>query len=64
MAKTLSDRQVEQYRRDGYLFPLPAFSRSEVVNLRAMLAELERREGGNVSARTNRKPHLLLPWTR
>ena len=26
------------------------------------LAELEGREGGKISARTNRKPHLLLPW--
>jgi ectoine hydroxylase-related dioxygenase (phytanoyl-CoA dioxygenase family) len=30
--------------------------------LRAKLAELEQREGGKISARTNRKPHLLLPW--
>jgi hypothetical protein len=62
MAKTLSDRQIEQYRADGYLFPLPVFARTEVAYLRAKLGELERREGGKVSARTNRKPHLLLPW--
>jgi non-haem Fe2+, alpha-ketoglutarate-dependent halogenase len=62
MATTLSDRQIGQYRADGYLFPLPAFSRSEVAHLRTKLDELERRESGKVSARTNRKPHLLLPW--
>ena len=62
MAKALSDHQVEQYRRDGYLFPSPTLSRSEVANARAKLTELERREGGKVSTRTNRKPHLLLPW--
>src|SRR5262249_12375838 len=62
MAGALSDRQLEQYDRDGYLFPLPAFSPSEIIGLRNKLSELERREGGKVSARTNRKPHLLLPW--
>ena len=61
MAKRLSDHQVEQYRQDGYLFPLAAFSRGEMAGWCAKLAELERREGGKVSARTNRKPHLLLP---
>jgi ectoine hydroxylase-related dioxygenase (phytanoyl-CoA dioxygenase family) len=29
--------------------------------LRAKLDEFEQREGGKISARTNRKPHLLLP---
>lgn len=61
MARALCDRQIEQYHRDGYLVPLRAFSSSEIAGLHAKLAELERREGGKVSARTNRKPHLLLP---
>ena len=62
MTKALSDQQIEQYYRDGCLFPLSAISPSEVAKLRAKLAELEQREGGKISARTNRKPHLLLPW--
>jgi phytanoyl-CoA dioxygenase PhyH len=62
MGKALSDRQIEHYHSDGCLFPLPAFSRSEIESLRTKLAELEQREGGKVSGRTNRKPHLLLPW--
>jgi hypothetical protein len=61
MADALSGHHLEQYRRDGYLFPLPAFSRGEIVNLCAKLAELERREGGKISARMNRKPHLPFP---
>jgi hypothetical protein len=59
MADALSDHHLEQYRRDGYLFPLQAFSRGEIVNLCAKLAELERREGGKIC--TNRKPHLPFP---
>jgi ectoine hydroxylase-related dioxygenase (phytanoyl-CoA dioxygenase family) len=62
MAKTLSDSEIAQYRQDGYLFPLSALSANEVVAARERLGELERREGGKVSARTNRKPHLLLSW--
>jgi hypothetical protein len=62
MAKTLSDSEIAQYRRDGYLFPLPALSANEVAHARAKFAELERREGGKISPRTNRKPHLLLSW--
>jgi non-haem Fe2+, alpha-ketoglutarate-dependent halogenase len=62
MTKALSDRQLEHYRRDGCLFPLPAFSAVEAAAFRAKLGSLEQREGGKISARTNRKPHLLLPW--
>jgi len=62
MARALSDRQIAQYHRDGCLFPLHVFSRNEITSLCAELAGLQRHEGGRVSARTNRKPHLLLPW--
>ena len=62
MARALTDRQVEAYRRDGFVFPVPALAPYEAADLRARLAGLERREGGKISARTNRKPHLLLPW--
>ena len=62
MGKALSDGQVEQYRCDGYLSPLPAFSAGAIAGLAARLDALERREGGRLSARTNRKPHLLLTW--
>lgn len=62
MAKALTDRQVENYRRDGFVFPLPALAPHEVADLRAQFGGLEQREGGKISPRTNRKPHLLLPW--
>ncbi len=62
MGKALSEAQVEQYRRDGYLSPLPALGAGAIAGLAARLDALERREGGRLSARTNRKPHLLLTW--
>jgi non-haem Fe2+, alpha-ketoglutarate-dependent halogenase len=62
MTKALSDRQLEHYRRDGCLFPLPVFSAGQAMGFRAKLGALEMRDGGKISARTNRKPHLLLSW--
>jgi non-haem Fe2+, alpha-ketoglutarate-dependent halogenase len=62
MARAPTERQVESYRRDGFLCPLPALSPHQAADLRTQLVGLERREGGTISARTNRKPHLLLPW--
>ena len=62
MTRALSDRQIAQYHRDGRLFPLPVFFRNEITGLFAKFSELQQREGGTISGRTNRKPHLLLPW--
>jgi hypothetical protein len=62
LAKALSAQQVAQYQRDGYVFPLPALSSAKATGLLASLEALERREGGKLSARTNRRPHLLLTW--
>ncbi len=50
------------YRRDGFVFPLPALSESESAVLRRKLEELEAQHGGKLPPRINRKPHLLLTW--
>ncbi len=60
--KALTQTQVEQYRRAGFLFPLPVLEPTESAALRERLEALERRDGGRLSPSTNRKPHLLLPW--
>jgi hypothetical protein len=62
MRQTLGERQVAEYREQGFLFPLPALSESETRTLRAKLEELELRHGGRLGAHVNRKPHLLLTW--
>jgi ectoine hydroxylase-related dioxygenase (phytanoyl-CoA dioxygenase family) len=62
MPKRLSEEEVAAYRRDGILFPIRAFSEAEMAGYRTRLGELEAREGGTLSRRTNQKPHLLLPW--
>lgn len=58
----LAPEQVDQYRRDGFLAPLPAFSAAEAAGFHDRLRAIERSEGGRLSAATNIKPHLLFPW--
>ena len=62
MRKTLTEHQLGEYQQDGFLFPFPVLSDSEVATLRARLEDLEIREGGRLPPRINRKPHLLLTW--
>jgi non-haem Fe2+, alpha-ketoglutarate-dependent halogenase len=58
----LSEQQVEQFQRDGVLFPLDAYGRGEIEGLRRKLEALAQAEGGKLSRGTNQKPHMLLPW--
>jgi non-haem Fe2+, alpha-ketoglutarate-dependent halogenase len=60
MGKVLTAQQTEQYRRDGFVHPLPAVSTPEAAALLARLEAQEKAEGGKLSVSTNRKPHLLL----
>lgn len=62
MPKTLTDEQVQEYRREGILFPLRGFDEGEAAGYRARLETLASSEGGKLSKATNTKPHLLLPW--
>jgi ectoine hydroxylase-related dioxygenase (phytanoyl-CoA dioxygenase family) len=62
MPKVLSEAQVQKYRRDGYVFPMRAFSAEEAALAEKRLKAIEAREGGAMSHRTNMKPHLLVPW--
>ncbi|MBX6323820.1 MAG: phytanoyl-CoA dioxygenase family protein [Rhodospirillaceae bacterium] len=60
MPKALSPQQVEQYRSRGYVAPLPAVSAARAAEILARLEAQERAEGGRLSLRPNRRPHLLL----
>jgi ectoine hydroxylase-related dioxygenase (phytanoyl-CoA dioxygenase family) len=62
MTQRLSSDQVERYRADGVLFPRPAVGAAGARDLLAKFEELERRDGGAISRRTNHKPHLLVRW--
>ena len=60
--KSLSHAEVDQYHRDGFLFPIRITPEADAVECERRLRDLEAREGGTISRKTNMKPHLLLPW--
>ncbi|WP_284283424.1 phytanoyl-CoA dioxygenase family protein [Mesorhizobium amorphae] len=42
MRKLLSENQIADYRRDGYLFPIPVLCRDEAMSYRAEIESLEK----------------------
>lgn len=56
----LGVNEIADFERTGIRFPVRVMSEAEALGLRRELEALERREGGELSKRTNRKPHLLL----
>lgn len=62
MPGSLSAAEAEAYRRDGYHFPVRAFSAAEAEGLLGRLRATEARLGGRLEGRMNQKPHLLFPW--
>lgn len=67
MPKTLTADQVLQYRRNGFLAPLPALTASEVAHYRTQLASFEAAIGGAVTSaavepRYRYRTHALLSW--
>ena len=62
MGKRLTDTDVARYLRDGFLFPVDAFSPDEARSFRDRLEDFERRDGRQFGKGHNFKPHLLFPW--
>ena len=60
MPKLLSQAQVDAYHRDGYVFPMRAIAEAEMRATRERYEALCRQEGGQLTKRTNQKPHLLV----
>lgn len=59
---TASAAQIAAYERDGILFPLRVMAATEAEVGMRCFEDLEARDGGKLSDRTNEKCHLLLPW--
>jgi non-haem Fe2+, alpha-ketoglutarate-dependent halogenase len=62
MGKTLTDAQIAQYHRDGFISAIDAFSPAEAREFRDRLEDFERRDGRRFGKGHNFKPHLLFPW--
>ncbi len=59
---TLSPEQVADYRRDGFLFPVPAIGRDGAAHYRKALEDHERKSGKPLQGNWRHKSHLLFTW--
>jgi ectoine hydroxylase-related dioxygenase (phytanoyl-CoA dioxygenase family) len=62
MPKVLSDAAVAAYRRDGYCFPVPALTPTEVSYFRSCLESHEAKTGQPLQGNFRHKAHLLFTW--
>lgn len=62
MLKVLTPEQVDSYRREGLLYPLPALSAAEVEYFRACHDDLDQRLGGRPTAQQKGDCHLYVKW--
>ena len=63
MPKILTEEQIRQYERDGYLSPIPVLSPEEVQRFRAAYLELEAAMGGRPKATDLTLTHMHFPWS-
>jgi ectoine hydroxylase-related dioxygenase (phytanoyl-CoA dioxygenase family) len=62
MPQSLSKDAVEKFRRDGYYFPVPVLSPSEIAQFRGALEAHEAELGEPLQGNFRHKSHLLFTW--
>jgi hypothetical protein len=62
VGKLLSDAQVADYRRNGYLGPITALSPAQAARFRGRLEAAEAAGGGSLPGPYRHKPHLVYAW--
>ena len=62
MAAALSATQIERYRRDGVLFPVPALTPGEAAGFRAAFEDVVARLGGRPTSQDLSQTHLYFRW--
>jgi chlorinating enzyme len=62
MGKVLSEAAVEDYRQNGYHFPIRVLSTAEARDYRSKLEAAERSLGGALPPLYRQKTHLLFTW--
>jgi phytanoyl-CoA dioxygenase PhyH len=58
----LSAQQLERYRRDGFVCPVPVMPAPEAAGLRRQLEAVEARQGGMLEAVQRSRAFLLFKW--
>jgi ectoine hydroxylase-related dioxygenase (phytanoyl-CoA dioxygenase family) len=64
MGKSLSEADVQRYRRDGYLCPIPVLAPEAAAHYRAKLEAAEAAAGGSLPGAYRHKPHLVYAWAQ
>ena len=62
MPKALNATQIEQFRRDGFVFPIRVMSEAAAAECRERLEAFERASGGPLKGELRHKSHLLFAW--
>ncbi len=62
MLKVLNERAVEQYKRDGYYFPVKMLDDEQVAANRTLLENFETSQGKPIGGALRNKSHLLFTW--
>jgi non-heme Fe2+,alpha-ketoglutarate-dependent halogenase len=62
MPKILTQQQIDQYHRDGCVFPVRVMSEAAALDVRRKLEEFERGTGGPLKGDLRHKSHLLFAW--
>src|SRR5262245_25900020 len=62
MGKKLTEAQVERYRRDGFVYPIDAFTAEQAWRYRQAMEQFEASQGRQLTRGHNFKPHLLFTW--
>jgi len=62
MKSGLTKLEIQTYRDQGFLFPVPVLSPAEIAKLVPRFDVLEQHGDGLPSPTRNQKPHLLIKW--
>jgi len=62
MAKILTRQQIDNYWRDGCIFPVRVMPPAEAAEIRGRLEAFERTSGGPLKGDLRHKSHLLFSW--
>ena len=62
MGRKLTDAQIDQYNRDGFVYPVDAFGTEQAWRYREAMENFEAALGAEFTKGHNFKPHLLFTW--
>lgn len=62
MSKILSSAALQQYKEEGYYYPLDVLTPAEAADCRARIEAIERERGHPTTGSERSKSHVLYPW--